>query len=73
MTDRYQILEQLGEGGSGSVYKAWDAKLQRHVAIKFLLSQHQRTSEQGTNLAREAAAIAGFRPSDERVTQPLDQ
>ena len=60
MPDRYQILEQLGEGGSGRVYKAWDTKLQRHVAIKFLLPEDQRTSEQGSNLAKEAASIAGL-------------
>jgi serine/threonine protein kinase len=55
---RYHILEQLGEGGMAVVYKAYDTRLERHVAVKVILPQKQHAEKFIKRFEREAKALA---------------
>jgi eukaryotic-like serine/threonine-protein kinase len=54
----YQILEKLGEGGMGLVYKAHDLRLNRIVALKFLPHGDEASSERLLRFRTEAHAIS---------------
>ena len=56
----YKILEKIGEGGIGMVYKAEDTKLERTVAIKFLPRQITINSEERERFKIEAKAAASL-------------
>lgn len=57
----YELLEQLGHGAMGVVYRAFDLRLKRDVALKLILAGEYADPERRHRLRQEAETIASLR------------
>ncbi len=57
---QYRILEKLGEGGMGVVFKAQDTKIDRFVALKFLPSHLTASEIDKVRFLQEAKAASAI-------------
>ncbi|MDA2930616.1 protein kinase, partial [Acidobacteria bacterium AH-259-O06] len=56
----FKILEKLGQGGMGEVYRAEDTTLKREVAIKVLPEQFTQDPQRLARFEREAQLLASL-------------
>jgi eukaryotic-like serine/threonine-protein kinase len=70
LADRYELLEQIGEGGMSVVWRARDRKLERDVAIKLLRSAIASDGDNAHRFQREARTLA--RLAHEHIVRVFD-
>jgi hypothetical protein len=58
--DGYDLLQEIGRGAMGVVYKAWDPRLKRYVALKLMLGGEHAAAVELSRFRSEAQAAAGL-------------
>src|SRR5260370_41658054 len=57
----FRLIEKVGPGRFGQVYRAWDSTLEREVALKLLLPRERDPDEDAKAVLREARLMARLR------------
>ncbi len=71
--NQYEVVESLGAGGMGEVYRARDTKLERDVAIKVLPPHLADDSERLARMQREAQLLAALNHSNIAAIYGLEE
>jgi serine/threonine-protein kinase len=69
----YRILEKIGAGGMGEVYRAHDEQLERDVAIKVLPGDFQADAERIARFQREAKLLAALNHPNIAILYGLEE
>ena len=69
----YRLVERIGEGGMGVVWKARDTELHRHVALKVLPPELTDNEERRLRFQREARASAALNHSNIAVIHEVGE
>src|SRR6185312_417928 len=68
--DRYKLIEKIGQGGSGAIYRGEHTTLKKKVAVKLLHSQLSSDDTALERFRREATTVASI--ENEHILQVLD-